>query len=210
VLLLVILLNISVFAQSDYPVIKISDDIELLKISEKVYVHVSAAEIEGFGRVYSNGLLLADNGEAFLFDTPVSNEQTQVLYDWITDSMNISVTGFIAGHWHSDCMGGLEYLDKKNIKSYANEMTIDIAREKRLPQPRYGFKDSLSLKLNNIDVICYYPGAGHSLDNIVMYIPSEKILFGGCLVKDIHSTGLGNVADGNVSEWSASINNVIE
>ncbi len=107
-------------------------------------------------------------------------------------------------------MGGLAYLNKKKVKSYANQKTIDIAKEKGLPVPKKGFKDSLSLKLNDIEIDCYYFGGGHTTDNIVVWIPSEKILFAGCMVKEMSSKTLGNLADADVNEWPSTIDKVID
>ncbi len=50
-------------------------------------------------------------------------------------------------------------------------------------------------------------GAGHTLDNIVTYLPSEKTLFGGCLVK-AKGSGKGNLADADVSAWSGTVSRV--
>jgi metallo-beta-lactamase class B len=106
-------------------------------------------------------------------------------------------------------MGGLEYLNKKGIKSYANQMTIDIAKEKGLPVPQQGFKDSLSLELNKMKIECYYFGGGHSTDDIVIWIPSEKILLAGCIIKGMRSKGLGNLSDADVKAWPSTIQDVI-
>ena len=206
--LLIILFQLPGFAQSINK-FKISADIELIKLSEKAYLYVSTAIIEDFGKVPSNGLILVDNKKAFLFDTPVTNAQTETLVKWIKKSLHAKIIGFVPNHWHSDCMGGLKYLHSKGIKSYANQMTIDIAKEKGLPVPKQGFKDSLSLKLHNMDIHCYYLGAGHSADNIVVWIPSEEILFSGCMVKDIYATGLGNLSDANIEEWPKTIDKIL-
>ena len=57
-------------------------------------------------------------------------------------------------HWHGDCLGGLAYLQTKGVKSYANQMTIDIARKEKLPVPDYGFTDSLTVRITSYNV-CY-------------------------------------------------------
>jgi metallo-beta-lactamase class B len=89
-------------------------------------------------------------------------------------------------------------------------MTVDLAKEHGMPVPQNGFTDSLHLSFQGEEVYCYYPGGGHSTDNIVVWIPSEKILFGGCMVKDIHSRGLGNLSDAKVEEWPGTIQKVTE
>ncbi|MFC4676534.1 subclass B1 metallo-beta-lactamase [Dysgonomonas termitidis] len=207
--LFILFIQLPLRAQSDYPKIRISEDVELIKLSEKAYVHVSVSEIDGFGKVSSNGLILVSKDEAFLFDTPATDSQTETLVKWIADSLKATVSTFVPNHWHEDCLGGLDYLHSKGVKSYANQMTIDITKGKSLPIPQQGFSDSLSLKLHDIDVSCYYLGGGHSSDNIVVWIPSEKILFAGCMAKDIHSKGLGNLSDAVIDEWSPTIKKVI-
>ena len=89
-------------------------------------------------------------------------------------------------------------------------MTVDLAKEHGKPVPQNGFTDSLYLSFHGEDVCCYYLGCGHSTDNIVVWIPSEKILFGGCMVKEIHSKGLGSISDSNVEEWPETIQKVME
>jgi metallo-beta-lactamase class B len=203
-------MQFSVWAQSDYQQFRISNDMELIKLSEKAYVHVSVSEMKGFGKVSSNGLVLVNDGEAFLFDTPVTNAQTETLVTWLADSLKASVSTFIPNHWHEDCLGGLQYLHSTGIKSYANQLTIELAIKHNEPVPQHGFVDSLRLDLNGLETICYFLGGGHSADNIVVWIPSEKTLFGGCMVKDIYAKGLGNLSDAKVEEWPETIQKVIE
>ena len=48
------------------------------------------------------------------------------------------------------------------------------------------------------------------LDNIVVWIPSEQILFPGCMVKEIRSGNLGNTADGDVKAYPDTITKVLK
>jgi metallo-beta-lactamase class B len=188
---------------------KISEDIEVIQISTNSYVHVSYTQLPGFGRIGSNGLIYAVNGEALLFDTPMNDSLTMQLVNWITDSLKVRIVGFVPNHWHDDCMGGLNYLLSIGIPSYANEKTIAIAKSKDLPIPQHGFVDSLTLYLGDQMVVCKYYGPAHTLDNIVTWIPSERILFGGCMVKEMKSETLGNIADADLAEWPNTIARVI-
>jgi metallo-beta-lactamase class B len=210
IILLTGIIQIPVLCQHGADTVWITKDIELVKISENAYVHISFSEIPAYGRLPSNGLLFINNDKAFLFDTPVTDSLTRDLVNWISDSMKLKIVGFIPNHWHNDCMGGIAFIESLDIESYANQITIDIAKEKQLPLPRHGFKDSITLKLNDEIIDCYYLGAGHTADNIVVWIPSERILFGGCMVKDNHANGLGNTADSDLKEWPNTIDRVIE
>ncbi|MED0965749.1 hypothetical protein [Bacillus paramycoides] len=66
-----------------------------------------------------------------------------------------------------------------------------------------------SMKFGNMKVETFYPGKGHTEDNIVVWLPQYNILAGGCLVKSTEAKDLGNVADAYVNEWSGSIENVL-
>lgn len=190
--------------------IKISPDLELIEISKNTYLHVSYTTLPEYGRVNANGLIFINDRQAFLFDTPWSDSQTRELIDFLKKNMKLQIVGFVPNHWHEDCMGGLGYLKSQKIKSYANQLTIDIAKSKNLPVPDQGFTDSLKLNLGNKDIHCYFLGAAHSLDNIVIWIPSEETLFPGCMCKSIDSDNLGNIADGNLSEYPETIHLVIK
>lgn len=209
IVIIVVLSQCYGFSQSGYKKIKVSSDIELIKLSEHAYVHVSYAEIPPYGRVASNGLVFINGGETFLFDTPVTDSQTKDLVTWLKDVMKLNFVGFVPNHWHSDCMGGLGYLQSLKIKSYANQKTIEITRSKHLPVPTYGFKDSLQLKLGNKLIKCYYFGAAHTMDNIVVWIPSEKILFPGCMIKSMDAKDLGNISDGDLLAYPGTIDKLI-
>ena len=55
----------------------------------------------------------------------------------------------------------------------------------------------------------FYPGAGHTEDNIVVWLASEKILFGGCFIKSLQHNNLGYTGDADINEWSNSLQQVI-
>ncbi len=58
---------------------------------------------------------------------------------------------------------------------------------------------------------CRQPaGAGHSFDNITVWIQGTKILFGGCLVKSMDSTEPGNLSDAAVPESDRTVKKVIQ
>jgi metallo-beta-lactamase class B len=207
--LLLLLLVISPVCQAQ-DVIRISGDLELIKISDNSYIHVSWSDLPDYGRVSANGLVLIDGNEAFLFDTPWNDSLTCILVSYLEEQMKLRIQGFIPNHWHEDCMGGLDCIKSHNIKSYANQLTIDIARSKGLPVPDEGFTDSLALRLGDRIIYCWYPGPAHSMDNIVVWLPSEKILFPGCICKSLDSRNLGNTADGDVTSYPETVDRIID
>ncbi|RJQ62956.1 MAG: subclass B1 metallo-beta-lactamase [Stygiobacter sp.] len=212
-LLLLIILELCLvklsFAQNQYQKFQVTEDIEVIKINDNSYVHVSYAEVSGWGRVASNGLIYLNNGEAALFDTPMTDSLTKDLMDWISSKLKAKVTLFVPNHWHRDCIGGLAYLNSLGIESYANEITVEIAKSKNLPIPAHGFRDSLTLSLGDKKIFCEFLGAAHAIDNIVVWLPSEKILFAGCMAKEVGSKNLGNTADADLTAYPETIKKVL-
>lgn len=186
-------------------VLRVSDSITLTRISPHAWVHTSLADLGDFKGVSSNGMVVIDGGEALLLDTPANDAQTETLVRFIADSLHARVTQFMPNHWHADCMGGLRWLQTQGVAAYANRLTVEAARREGKPVPEHAFARSKTLKVGNIQVECHYEGGGHSVDNTVAWVPSEKVLFGGCLVKDIKTTGLGNTADTDMEAWPVTM-----
>lgn len=205
--LLLFLAGVALQAQS----VRINPDLEVLKISDKVYLYLSWSTIGEWGRVGSNGLIVVDRGRAFLIDTPMEESQTAELAGWIKRNLKVRLTGFVPGHWHDDCVGGLAYLNRQGVKTYAGQRTNEILKSKGLPQAKADLADSAVLRVGDTELHCYYLGGGHSADNLVVWLPAEKILFGGCLLKDTSATGLGNTADAvSTDEWYKTVVRVDE
>lgn len=201
----IVCINITTAYASDFEHIQVNKDIELIKINENYYVHTSWFDFPGFGRFLSNGLVFVKNGKAVLIDTPNTNEQTLVLYNFLKDHLKVDITKIIVGHSHSDCMGGLSALHEMGIESIACDKTLKLCKAQNLPIPKRSFADSMVLEFEGETIICRYFGAGHTVDNIVVYFPTSKILFGGCLIKSLDSKGLGNTSEADVEEWDKTV-----
>lgn len=207
----VLLFTFSITSYSqEYKRTKVSKDIELVQLSKNVYVHVSVSKLGKFGMVSSNGMLLVNGNKAFLFDSPANNKQTKELTTWITRNLHTKIVGFVPNHSHDDCMGGLGYLHHIGVKSYASSRTIALAKKEHLPIPKQGFKDSLTLALNDQPIKCYFVGEAHSKDNIVVWLPKEKVLFAGCMVKELSCFKMGNIEESNLDEWPTTIDRLIK
>jgi len=195
---------ISLIAQTNEKIV-IDNDIQLIHLHDSIFVHVTWHQLDQYGRFPSNGLIMIRNGQALMIDTPMDNDKTERLTKFLKDSFSADLTKLIIGHFHDDCMGGLEYLKSIGVESIANSITVDKCIEIGLPIPSTPFTDSLTFVFNGEQIDCRYFGAGHSFDNITIWIPEKKILFGGCLIKSSDSRGLGNLSDAVVADWDFTI-----
>ena len=191
-------------------VIKINDDIQLIPLTDSIYVHVSWHPTESFGRVPSNGLIIIKGKEAIMVDTPMDNLKTEQLYLYVQNHLNAKIHTLFIGHFHEDCMGGLEYLQEQNVQSIANQLTVEKCKSLSLPLPSRAFDGQLNYTFKNTPIICRFFGAAHTFDNIAIWLPNEKILFGGCMVKSMSAKGLGNLSDAVVQDWDKTLLSVLE
>ena len=54
----------------------------------------------------------------------------------------------------------------------------------------------------------YYPGEGHTADNIIIWFKKEKILYGGCLIKGVDAKNLGYLGDANTTAYATTLKRV--
>jgi len=172
-------------------------------LTEHTYLHVSYLQTESFGKVACNGMIVVDDGEAIVFETPVNNEISEELLEWVK-SKDLYVKAVVATHFHDDCLGGLQAFHNRLIPSYANQNTIALVQDKDVTIPLNGFSKTLELQVGNETVILDFMGEGHTVDNIIGYFPKDQTMFGGCLIKSV-GAGKGNLEDANTAEWSQTV-----
>lgn len=203
----------NLFAQNSIKDIKevfhIDNDITLYSIAPNIYVHESFAIVGSWGRVGANGLVIISNGKAMLIDTPWNDSLTLALTGWLSANLHATVEKAVGCHFHDDCIGGFAVLNKHGVETIYSSTNKAICAKSGLPAAKTTFADSLTVDLNGLAIQLYYPGGGHSKDNIVAYIPSQNVLFGGCLIKEIASQSMGNTSDADIPAWPVSVKRVM-
>lgn len=184
-----------------------SKDLIITQIAKNSFEHTSFKQTNDFGYVPCNGLFVRSNNEVIIFDTPTNDKSSEDLIKWIKETLHCQINAIIPTHFHDDCLGGLKAFHDKNIASYANFKTVELAKENSYVVPKNSFKDSLNLKVGDENIIVKYFGEGHTKDNIVGYFPSENVMFGGCLIKEIDASK-GYLGDANVADWSSTVEKI--
>ncbi len=184
-----------------------NEQLKIKFLAENVYQHISYKKIEPWGLVGASGLIVIDKKEAHIIDTPWTQEETAELIKWI-ESKDLVVKSTIVTHFHDDASGGIPYLNKSNIKTYATPLTNNLLNlnHKEISSNKVS-SNPFELVEDSIEI--FYPGAGHTVDNIVVWLPKSQILFGGCFVKSLNSKNLGNIEDAVIKDWPDSIQQVI-
>lgn len=186
-----------------------SAEITINQISPNTFQHISYLQTNDFGNVPCNGLIVRDKNEVVIFDTPTNDKSAETLIFWVQTKLHCQIKAIVPTHFHGDCLGGLQAFHAQGIPSIANELTLQLAQKNEMVLPQKGFTEAMELKVGNERVLLRFFGEGHTKDNIVAFFPKERVLFGGCLIKEINATK-GFLGDANVSSWSATVQKVKE
>jgi len=192
-------------AQTALKTWQVNDSLSVKQITEHVFVHESQLRLENGSKVGCNGIVYVLNEKVILGDTPSDSATTAALIQFIEDSLNATIRTVMVSHFHVDALGGLAACHAHGINSYSHIKTPKLAKKEGYIAPVTPVV-SARLQLGNTEesMILFYGGPGHTKDNVVMYIPAEKLLFGGCMIKCINA-GYGNLADADMKRWAGSV-----
>lgn len=188
-------------------------EVSFQALAPGVWMHTEYHTVTGFGRVVSHGLIVENGGTAVLVDTGWDDDQTRAILQWAESKLRRPIAAAIVTHAHADKIGGLAALHAAGVKTFAFRLTNADAPKRGLTPAKVSLDfDSQgwltptsrekAAPLGKLRL--FYPGAGHTRDNIVVGIPAASILFGGCLIRPPGATDLGNTADGDVGHWRAA------
>lgn len=159
-------------------------------------------------QVPANGMYLLTNDGVVLFDTPWDTTQFQPLLDTIEKRHHKKVTLCFATHWHSDKTAGLTYYRKLGISTYTTVLTDKLSMKNNAPRAEHLMTKDTVFQIGQYRFQTYYPGEGHTADNIVIWFSKEKILYGGCLIKGVDDESLGYLGDANTQTYASTLMNV--
>lgn len=178
--------------------------VEVEILAPGVWKHTSHSVIAP--EVSSNGLVVQQGDHLLLVDTAWGEPQTAALLVKIQSEIGLPVRTAVITHAHSDRLAGVNVLRRAGISVLASPLTRNRARQFGLPVPK-GVLGGLaaphaSVALGNVEVI--FPGAGHSPDNLVVWVSEQRVLFGGCAVRAL-AASLGPLEDADPRSWRRSV-----
>lgn len=197
------LITLGLFAEDQID--RMDKNIALIKLTSQVYLIQTSYACNG--NLNCNHLLIVDSTDIVLVNTPSSDSLTSILLLSIEKKFGKKVSKVIVSHFHDDSSGGLTETARHGIIAYSLDKTSDLLKNEN-KNIDVVFTDSLSIPLQTIQLKMYFQGAGHSIDNSVVWLPAEKILFGGCLLKSLDANGPGNIQDADLKAWPKTVRNV--
>ena len=181
--------------------------LEITHLTGDFYVYVTYNLYKG-SRLPANGMYVVTDKGVVLIDSPWDTTQFQPLLDSIQSRHRQPVVLCIATHFHEDRTGGLEYYKSKGIKTFTSTQTDELSRARGMKRAEFLLAHDTVFTVGQHRFETYFPGKGHAPDNIVLWFGKEKILYGGCLIKSVADTSLGNLSDASVTDYPSTIKKV--
>lgn len=200
VLLLLVISAISgsTYSQQTKPAFTISP------LADNIYVFTTYGEYNGTP-IPSNSIYVVTEKGIVMIDAPWDTTQATPLVDSIEKRHHSKVLLCIATHFHADKNASFDVLKRHGIETWSSVQTYRLSVEKKEKLADHRFSKDTVFRYGSYSFNAYYPGEGHTKDNIVIWIDKAKVLHGGCFIKSMESTNLGNIADANVKEWKTSL-----
>jgi metallo-beta-lactamase class B len=213
--------------------IVLSDNLSLTEIEKDAFVVTHS-----FPWASNSLLVRASKSDCILVNTLCDNHGAKLLLDWIKSNFgDVNLVAINTG-FHVDNLGGNEYLLGKGIAIYGSNLTAKLVaqrgqKEKNQlldwfkspenkkyydaykdfsfvpPNRTFDINEGLQFKIGDEDVNVFYPGPSHTIDNVVVYFPKRKILFGGCMIKSLDSKDAGYTADADMQQWPRSVEKLL-
>lgn len=208
----------------------ISEDLHVRKVQEGVFVITHAFPWPG-----NSMIVEMTSSNLVLVDTPYTPEATRDVLAWVEAQLGERDITAINTGYHYDNLGGNSYLIEQGIPVYGSAVIAELLEERGeemrtmtldwLQAPQYqryreaheslpyvapthlfDLDEGLQLEFGDETVQVYYPGPSHAVDNVVVYFPGRKILFGGCMI--IGWDSVGNMSDADLDAWPDSVRNL--
>lgn len=188
---------------------ELGSDLIVRRLARGVWLHVSFKVVDEV-RIPANGLIVTTGRMSLMIDTGWQASQTERLLSWAQSTLGQPVEHLIVTHAHEDRMGGLAAAAERPIIVHGHAATAEIVAARGEGEFHWSFEFEERLNLGGETLHLFYPGPAHAPDNIVVWLPERRLLFGGCLIKSLPADGLGYVADADLKTWPSSVRRVIE
>jgi len=186
--------------QADYPV-------TLSKIADGVWVHTTNYNLPGQNPIPVNGLVVLDGDDVILVDGAWGELATLSLVEKIKEKTGKMPTKMIVTNHESDRTAGVDAAEWQGLQVFTHPDTPRLAAAAGYSAPDTSVAalkaPKARTKVGALEVA--FPGPGVTPDNLVVYVPSANILYGGDLVRAAGAKTLGNTSNADLEKWAESL-----
>ena len=179
-------------------------------VTSGFYVHTTYQLLSNEVPFPSNGMIVETSDGVLLIDTGWGVPNTKRVYRWVRKKLKKKIKLCIATHSHDDRASGTAWLQKRGVQVVSTPLTAEKTDTQGFGLPSGILPNDTTFVFGGVEVTTFFPGEGHTEDNIVIYFPAQRILFGGCFIKSYQSFGLGNIVDANTKTWADALRRMME
>lgn len=181
--------------------------VSIREIRPGVWIHTSHYTYPAGARFPSNGLIVREADELVLIDTAWGELATVEMLRLVEREIGLPVRRALITHAHYDRSAGADVLESNGVEVLAHSMTLRLAAEAGTPIPDQALTglDAPGDAINIDSMEVLYPGPGHAPDNLMVWLPAQRILFGGCAVRADDAASPGNIADADLDSWRTAV-----
>jgi len=180
--------------------------LEISVVEKDLLVHRSTDS----SGVPANGVIAILDGGLLLVDTAWTEAQTDAILRFAEKRLHRPWIGAVVTHDHPDRAGGIGALLRARIPVAAGNLTVAKLEKRGVHGVKPLFAAGATEVQDARGFVAFYPGPGHTPDNIVVAFPSWNVVFGGCLIKAANATDLGFTGDADRVAWPAAVRSVRE
>ncbi|MEZ0242887.1 MAG: MBL fold metallo-hydrolase [Sphingomonas sp.] len=183
---------------------RIDHTVWVAKLAPAVWVTCFTFDTPNLGWIPCNGLIFASGSGATVVDTGNNAAQGELLLSAARRLTGEPVKQAIATHFHADRTGGAAAFAKAGVPVLAHPYSVGLAMAygEPVPQPVKGLEKD-AVDFGNFEL--FYPGPGHTRDNITVWHKEARCLFGGCLLRATTDKQIGSRGDSDMGNYLASI-----
>jgi metallo-beta-lactamase class B len=95
------------------------------------------------------------------------------------------------------------------VRNMEDQKYFHRYRDLKLIAPNHTFAlnpgETKRLLIGQNELVFFYPVESHTIDNAVVYLPTHKLLFGGCMIRALRDQQPGYLGYANINEWPISV-----
>ncbi len=151
--------------------------------------------------VPANGLLISTADGPVLVDPGWRDDQAAALLDFASRTLHHLPVLVVVTHSHRDRAGGLGEVRRRGIRVAWLRRTAELLHDVEPGDLLF----TESARVSGLEL--FFPGPGHSPDNIVVWHAASGTLYGGCFIRAADD-GIGWLKEADLEAWPGAANAV--
>ena len=192
-------------ADSKHSRVLLNPNLELVNLEPDVFVVRQIAQ-----PYQANGLLVQIGAHFVIVDAKDRPEDGSALLDWIQKKSRQPKITVMNSHFHPDAVGSNKVFKNAGAQVIGSVLTSEILKisghTELQPTQTFSLKNPPTLTIEGETIEIIFPGPSHSPDDVVIYFPKRKVLFGSCMSKI--GDNLGNLADADLKSWRTAMDRI--